>query len=630
MKLKNILFSAAGIIAASAVNVSAQQAVNNKATQPYDSTQVQPQIRLNLDQATESVHFIRDNTDPYVVTKTYVLKNADPYEIRPYIRSVVQSKKISENNTFVECIKYNDGTGVVIVSAEEDRFGKQENGMGIDEIVAALDQPKITSSSGSVRLLYFPKYRSAAELSTMVFNVGMNHSADSLELEQGKDKAYADSGLNALMFYVPKYSKKNIDNMLKLYDTPILQAAIKYTVYEIDAENDGKIGADFQSWKNNDGADFFSMGGRYRSNWTSTWSGGIDHTTGSNKTQFINFNPKWNSKYLDFLVCKGKAKVMTSGEVVVRNNTTAMIDKTSNVFYDQYSAAAAETLDQTISVSGKTITTSKPATFSNPYAATSSADYYVEAKDIYGDSVTIVGDTFRGDLGAMKIIPSGSASPYYTLTVDGASLKKNGENIGCQAELGSFKIYKKTTTYSYDGGAVSYQTWPEVAWSNDIAIEKGPTVNTVSGSGFGFKMYVTPQVCQDASSITVKLTNSSLIGWKSSGEPRIAKNNEINTDIMISNGGNRFVIGGLQKETAVRSVAGVPFLRELPGLGWLFSTESESTKKSQLVVVAECNMIAQDAPLTQAISGTIQGLKGDLKDAGETNKWGFDQLMLDK
>ncbi|MDD3119380.1 MAG: hypothetical protein PHQ27_09390, partial [Victivallales bacterium] len=112
MKLNHIIFGAAGILAA-AIPASAQQATNNQATQPYDQTQVQPQIRLNLDKETEAVHFIRDNTDPYVVSKTYVLKNADPYELRPYLEAVVKAKKISQNSTAVECIKYNDGTGIM-------------------------------------------------------------------------------------------------------------------------------------------------------------------------------------------------------------------------------------------------------------------------------------------------------------------------------------------------------------------------------------------------------------------------------------------------------------------------------------------------------------------------------------
>ena len=36
------------------------------------------------------------------------------------------------SNTAVECLKYVDGTGLLIVSAEEYRFKDYENGMGID------------------------------------------------------------------------------------------------------------------------------------------------------------------------------------------------------------------------------------------------------------------------------------------------------------------------------------------------------------------------------------------------------------------------------------------------------------------------------------------------------------------
>ena len=41
--------------------------------------------------------------------------------------------------------------------------------------------------------------------------------------------------------------------ILKQYDVPNPEILIKFTVYEIYAENDAKIGADFQAWKNNDG-----------------------------------------------------------------------------------------------------------------------------------------------------------------------------------------------------------------------------------------------------------------------------------------------------------------------------------------------------------------------------------------
>jgi len=128
----------------------------------------------------------------------------------------------------------------------------------------------------------------------------------------------------------------------------------------------------------------------------------------------------------------------------------------------------------------------------------------------------------------------------------------------------------------------------------------------------------------------LRINNSSLIGWKSNGDPRIANNDEIYTEIMIGNKGNRFVIGGINKETVVRSVTVVPFLRELPGLGWLFFTESESTKKTQLVVAAEVNIKAIDAIMTEAVSDSIKKINKGTENAGDKIKWGYDQYLIDK
>ena len=192
MNIKYIISAAAGILAVAAVNVYGQSVVpseavksnNVNATQPFGQTAIQPQIRLNLENDTDKVHFIRNNTDPYVVTKVYEIKYADIYETRPLIITAIRSKKITQDNTYVECIRYNNGSRFLIISAEADRFGKQENGMGIDEIVKTLDQPKIMNSSGTTRYVYFPKYRNAAELRELIWNVGSTHVYDGVLLFQ--------------------------------------------------------------------------------------------------------------------------------------------------------------------------------------------------------------------------------------------------------------------------------------------------------------------------------------------------------------------------------------------------------------------------------------------------------------
>ena len=118
---------------------------NNNDTAGYMDTQVQTQLRLDLGDKVDSVHFIRDNNDPLVVTKTYVLKHAEPYALRTYLREMVQTRRVSGSNTAVECLKFEDGVGLLFVSAEEYRFKDSENGMGIDAIVERLDTRRRSS-----------------------------------------------------------------------------------------------------------------------------------------------------------------------------------------------------------------------------------------------------------------------------------------------------------------------------------------------------------------------------------------------------------------------------------------------------------------------------------------------------
>ena len=577
------------------------------------------------------MHFLRDNNDPYVVTKTYILKHASPYEMRPYIRTAVQSLRVNQDNTTVECAKLNDGTGILLVSAEDFRFKEHINGMSIDEIVATLDQPEMTSSSGQKRYFYFPSYTSARMLADMIRKVGSDVPGDNLELQQGKDTVVYDPLLNCVFFYTPSYSRKNIEYMLKQYDIPNNEVSVKYSVYEIYSENDGKIGADFQSWKNNEGSDIFSAGGRYRSNWTSTYSGGVNQS-GSSKTQFMNFNPKWNSKYLDFLTAKGKARVLTTGDLAVKNERTGTIERKTNIFNEQYGSKIP---DQTIganyqSLNQQTFMTydlgkSAIPPYSNPYVANDKDKYRFRAFDTSGTEIKLSANNVKADFTVVKTTVSGSSLVRYYLQLSNTSaplfFTKNGANFGQEIEAGGFKLEKFVDVtdnnvtlssdtnrgtgipaYYYNYGWVEQTGW--VADNNLTVYKNYQMVTKAAPSAYGFKITMRPSVCEDQTIMEVVMNNDSLIGWNSNGTPRVAKSNTVQTKIMISNDANQFYIGGLEKRDVVRSISGAPFLKDIPFLGWLFSTESESTKKSQLVVTGECNI-------------------------GGKNSWGFQQLWAD-
>lgn len=503
-------------------------------TSGYDSTRVSAWMNINVANETKELHFIRDNNDPRVVTKTYVLKNVDAYEFRDYLRQMVQSKRVGNaslqqqypsntqsrpyiatlsavqlnpataqpgfnpaaqlgSNTAVECLKYVDGTGILIVSAEEYRFKDSENGIGIDSLVAMLDDPALGALNyGYQMFIYLPKFVPARNLMVLLQNVGMN-TQDVTELWQGQDLVAVDPDLNLLAFDVANYSCANIAKMLKKYDVPIPQVKLEISVYEISSENDDKIGMDFQNWKNNGGVNFFSAGGRYRSNWEAAYSGAAMpfQTFGNERTSFYNFNPRWNTRYLDFLAAKGKAKIVHTGTMVIRNNYPAVLERTTQLFYP----------DKTAPANG----------------STNSPDLGINSYRLLSD---IVGKLFSSDIGVAK-----------------ANQEKT----------------------------------------------------SVASTAFGFEMKVdNASVNLLETRFDVSLSNTSLLGFQSDGTPRISNKNVVSQTVSLPHCNGSFIIGSLAKEEITTSKTGIPFLKDIPYLGYLFSTQATSRKHSRLIVAGRC------------------------------------------
>ena len=594
--------------------------MNTNSSRPYLNTLVLARLNVDIDKNTERVNFIRDNADPYMITKVYKLKYVNPYTIRDYILAAVEARRVAEDNTYVTGIVYNNGDKFIIVTAEDYRFTDTINGAGLDTIVKTIDQPKMQASSGSKRYMYWPMYRSAEELKTMVTNVGANTSSnpEELELQNGKDKLMVDPGLNSLFFYTPLYTIKNIRYMMAQYDVPLPEVRLTYKVYELYAENDTDIGADFLAWKNNDGADLFNASLRYRSNWGGTFGSGVAKT-GTNSTKFINFNPKWNSRYLDFLASKSKAKILTQGKISIRNRQPANIVKESGIF----------NVERTDEQAGNSVTNASYAV-SGIFDGSSTAvgHYKLQAYKSDGTSISMNSPATKCNLTVMSVATGEPQATSYMMSVEGNSfVDASGRNYGSNITVFSFKLQKSSYTDPADPS--SPLKWTTVN-PNYVQSSIKDSQFALKPGAYGFAIALNPIVNRQATILKIKMTNVSLIGWNTDGTPRLSKDNLIQTKVHIGNNSQRFVIGGLRKREVVRSVTGVPLLSRLPFIGYLFSTEKESTKRSQLVLVCEAEYSRPTTPLPNDISTDIYKADLNLKNAGDKNKYFFNQWIMDK
>ncbi|MBP5181452.1 MAG: hypothetical protein J6331_00340 [Lentisphaeria bacterium] len=525
-------------------------ALGNKPTGAYGASKVEAKLNVDIKDGVDKVHFIRDNNDPFVVTKAYVLKHADPYTMKGIIRHAVASTSIKGNPVAVDAIRYVGGTGVILISAEEYRFKKNGNNTGFDELVATYDKPKMSNTSGSVEMIYYPRYNKAEVLLKMLRDsrIGLS-SPDGIEFAEHPDGldmpdnngSMVDPGLNAILLSVNRWDLAIARDFLKKFDNPSGHVRVTYKLVEVFAENDQKLGLDFQAWKNNDGIDIFAAGGKFGTNWR---GGKLTPNLSWTDASFYNFNPKWNSKYIDFLATCGKAKIVTSGTVLVADGHTTSIDLKTGALI-------------------------------------------VETKEPVQALETILDN-----------IPIGVKNKYHDREYKKRKFDELSEDVtGQKLVQGKTQIIK-----AGEGG-------------NSLLLTFTPVGAGVTGS---------------AARLQVGMKSDSIIGWTGTGEPRMSSSSYA-ADVQIGQNRKDFVIGGITKSTVTRGVNGVPFLKDLPVLGWVFSTETDTVKKSQYVLIASVEPAKPADKVSKTVKDEITKISGNVDDMVKCpiKTAGYQQLLLD-
>ena len=678
--------------------------VNNHApTGGYAPSNVQAQLKINVADKTRVVKVIRDNTDPFVITKTYTLKHADPYAVRSYLEAAVGARSINTSPAQVTAVKFSDGAGVVLVSAEEYRFSDSGKGKGIDGIVASLDRPGLTFLPDADAHIYFPRISRASNLRDMLIKVGSSELDPQFEVAPGT--ITVDAELNALVVKASKWNWNDMLTMLRQYDRPIPEFKVTYRVIEIFAENDDRIGVDFQSWKNNEGVDLFSAGVIARRNWGTFFSSAIQNN-GDNHTSYWNFNPKWNTRYLDFMTSIGKAKCLAQGEVVVQNRKSSLIQVNSGFFYDRtYYTAGAKSIAEGCkeftytdinpdTVLRESISKIIPIEKLNESLADAGVNAYM-TKAGYTMRVmgTQVGTATYYDAIARKnyqtLLAGGnqvSGSEKYkgvpistleakvaeaqaqAIAAGGGMLNSQNVHAYLYASNADYKelydasktilmssltpeqaaIMANTTTSPLTKYLTGYVDAEGNRYSGNYYRENYAYVDAAPGiihgwlqypmvtEGFQFKLKISPLVTGKAASMKFDLDGLSLLGWNSDGSAR-RSNSKISTTVQLPYSDQEFVLGGVRKSESVRANTGLPYLKDLPVIGRLLSTESESIKQSQLVVIAKVEYSNPDsfagARIRENLGKIVKGVnKGMNSRVGNMffGQYGLDEDVWDR
>jgi len=153
---------------------------------------------------------------------------------------------------------------------------------------------------------------------------------------------------------------------------------------------------------------------------------------------------------------------------------------------------------------------------------------------------------------------------------------------------------------------------PRVVTANqqEATIEQGTEIPyqeaTSSGAtSVSFKkatlsLEVTPQITPDGRLLMDVNAKNDSQGVNTVAGPTI-NTEEVETQVLVDDG-ETVVIGGIYAKTKREDETGVPLLRHIPLLGWLFRTESTSTEKNELLIFLTPRIIEEGGPGTTADS----------------------------
>jgi type IV pilus assembly protein PilQ len=107
---------------------------------------------------------------------------------------------------------------------------------------------------------------------------------------------------------------------------------------------------------------------------------------------------------------------------------------------------------------------------------------------------------------------------------------------------------------------------------------------------------VTPHVTNDGAVIMdIDLKKSAFGSRPTNDSPPDQTSRNIKTKVLVDNG-STIVIGGLYQTSTLETVSGVPFLKDLPLVGWLFRTpQAPDTTKNELIIFMTPRVMNQEA-----------------------------------
>ncbi|MCU7905814.1 MAG: type II secretion system secretin GspD [Candidatus Thiodiazotropha sp. (ex Epidulcina cf. delphinae)] len=190
--------------------------------------------------------------------------------------------------------------------------------------------------------------------------------------------------------------------------------------------------------------------------------------------------------------------------------------------------------------------------------------------------------------------------------------------LSALAEDSLIRVLSSPSVMVLDNETASIQVGDEVPvvdrQSQSTTDNNAPIINNISYRDTGVLLEVTPRVNPGGlvtMEVSQEVSDISTVAASSVNSPTISTR-KISSTVAVQNG-EALILGGLITDRDNNGSSGLPFLSELPIIGWLFGQASKFSKRTELVVVLVPSVISnssENSRVVNAFRKKLEGLKG--------------------
>ncbi|MBC7961460.1 MAG: type II secretion system secretin GspD [Steroidobacteraceae bacterium] len=185
------------------------------------------------------------------------------------------------------------------------------------------------------------------------------------------------------------------------------------------------------------------------------------------------------------------------------------------------------------------------------------------------------------------LAPDVSASPINVAAV----LKALDRN-------GLVNILSTPNILTSDNKEAEINVGENVPFQGSSTLSSGVSQTSIERKDIGINLKIKPQISEgDYIRLDINQEISAVKNDKGQAIDLVTTKRSAKTSIVVKDK-ETVVIGGLIQDTEDENIQKVPFLGDIPGLGWLFKTKTKSRKKTNLLILLTPRIVKDAADLT--------------------------------